>query len=194
VESVAVLAEAGFDVDSSVTPDVDWRPLDDGADYTGAPRHCYRLGDGVDPSTPVADGPVIEVPISTGFTRSPFAWRYRLRAGLARPPLHHLRLNGLLSALGVVREVRGNPETDTQADLVALARALIDAGYRHLLLVWHSPSLLPGLSPFIRSQTELHALRDRIAGFCDGLTRFAEVEAATVREIATSASTARQVP
>ncbi len=184
-ESVAALAETGFEVDSSVTPDVSWVDFDDGPDYGGAPRHCYRLAPGVDPAQASARGPITEVPISTGFTRRPFGWRHRLQRTLESGPLRGLPLARLSTATGLTRDVFGGPETETLADLLALSRALVAEGASHLMLVWHSPTLLPGCSPFTPDEAAVRAFHELIADYVEGLADFVEIEPATVSEIAT---------
>jgi hypothetical protein len=42
-ETVRALIDAGFRVDSSVTPWIDWTGFDDGPDFRGAPQGCYRV-------------------------------------------------------------------------------------------------------------------------------------------------------
>jgi hypothetical protein len=183
-ESVQALIDQGFLVDSSVTPFVSWREHANGGDFSEAPAGCYRI-DGHGPvHRPVPYGALCEVPLSCGFTRHPFAWRNAVYQRLASPRLRRLKLAGLAARTGLVRRVIGSPETNSVADLLALAQALVRAGVGMVHLFFHSPSLVPGLSPFVQSESDLRRLHDTLEQFVEGVRGFAEVEAATVDEAA----------
>jgi len=183
-ETVRALITCGFRVDSSVTPWIDWADFDDGPDFRGAPQSCYRLRADQDPRTPAADGPLLELPISSGFTRAPFAWRSRAHSALRRGALRRLPLAGLAARLGIVRRVILTPEGESLPALLALARRLLEQGERFLHLFWHSPSLVPGCSPFVTSAADRERLLATIAGFVNGVSRLARVVPMTVSEAA----------
>jgi len=183
-ESLGAIHDEGFEIDSSVTPGISWRDCDEGPEFCGAPRHCYRLAPDSDPCLPDASGPLCEVPISAGFTRAPFAWRERLRRRLHTSGLRKLHLESILERLDVARNVLGCPEASDLDDMVRMSRALVESGVPYLLLVWHSPSLQPGLSPFVQSDDDLRALRRKIERYVEAIGDFAEIEGATVSEIA----------
>lgn len=186
-ETAAALIRAGFDVDSSVTPFVNWEG-DDGANFVGAPVTCYRLGGGGDIRVPVPDGPLCEVPISCGFTTRPFGWWSRAFGFLTRPMLRPLKLAGIASTLGLARRVIGSPETSSVEDLLVLSRCLFDEGVTFLHLFLHSPSLLPGLSPFVSTLAERDRLYAMIESYVQGLAKMAPIRAVTVNEAARALS------
>ena len=183
-EGVRALLALGYRVDSSVTPFVDWTEFSNGADYSEAPFSSYRLDGESSIDQPVPGGSLFELPISCGFTRHPFGWRGRVFKRLRHPILRPLRLTGLGAKSGWLRRVVGSPETDELADLLRLARCLIeqDVGYVHLF--FHSPSLVPGYSPFVRTEADLAELRARLAGFVEGVSQFADLEPMTIGEAA----------
>jgi hypothetical protein len=183
-ETVKALLETGFEVDSSVTPFVSWAEYGGGSDFDGAPIDCYRLDGSGDPRIPVPAGALREVPLSCGFTRRPFsqvADRFRL---LTSPAWRRFRLHSLATRAGLVRRVIGSPETNSVGDLLALARCLIGEGARYLHLFWHSPSLVPGLSPFVRTHEERERFYQSLAELVEGLAQIAALEPATVSECA----------
>jgi hypothetical protein len=49
-----------------------------------------------------------------------------------------------------VRRVILSPEGESLDAMLQLAERLLEQGERFLHLFWHSPSLVPGLSPFVR--------------------------------------------
>lgn len=183
-EGVSALIDAGFTVDSSVTPHVSWRSHGEGADHRGVPAHCYRLDGRGSLDEPVESGPLVEVPLSSGFTRRPFGWRSRaqdvLDGGLAR----RLRISAVASRTGFVRRVLGCPETNDANDMLQLARWLVEDGVGFIHFFFHSPSLVPGLTPFVRSDDDLRALFDNVSRLVDGLARLGHVEPMTVSEAA----------
>jgi hypothetical protein len=183
-ETVPLLVEAGFRVDSSVVPFVSWAG-DAGADYVGAPVDAYWLEPGTrDLRHPGQPGGLRELPLSCGFTRRPFGWRSRLHASLRRGSLARLPLGGLMSRLGVARRVIVSPELETVDDMLTASRRLLEEGARALQIFWHSPSLVPGLSPFVQDAADRERLFANIAAYVEGVSRFADVVPATVSEAA----------
>jgi hypothetical protein len=76
---------------------------------------------------------------------------------------------GLLDRTGVLRKRVLSPETSSGAEMVALARAEVARGSRHLHATFHSTTLLPGATPFVRSQsdrTSFIAALDEFLEFC----------------------------
>jgi hypothetical protein len=183
-ETVRALLACGFRVDSSVTPWIDWAEFDDGPDFRGAPQGCYRLRADQDPRTPALDGALLELPISSGFTQRPFGWRSAVHAALRGPALRRLPLAGLAARLGIVRRVILTPEGESLAAMLALAARLLEQGERFLHLFWHSPSLVPGLSPFVRSAQDRERLLATIEGFVNAVARLARIVPMTVGEAA----------
>lgn len=185
-ESVTALVAAGYRVDSSVSPFIDLRPMDDGPSFVGAPIGPYFLAPDRDVTRPAARGALIEVPLSYGFSRGPFRFWDPARRTLEARPWRWLRLAGVASRAGIIRRLALTPENESVTDMLTLARRLLEHGARHLQLSWHTPTLLPGLSPFTNTAADVDRLYGAIAGFVDGLTRFTRVKFATVSEAATA--------
>jgi len=183
-DTTQALIEQGYLVDSSVTPWVSWVEMDDGADFVGAPLSIYALDGTTDPCLGVAGGPLVEVPLSCGYTRWPFERWSRVHGALTGSGLRRLRLAGVAARLGLLQKVMLSPEISSPADGLRLARLLAAHGVTHLHLTLHSPTLRPGLSPFARSRADVERLHDWIARFLDGLARTASVAFATVGEAA----------
>src|SRR5438128_572986 len=66
--AVSALLSCGYQVDSSVTPFVSWEATDDGPTFVGAPLAVYRTDPGRDVRVPEPFGPLVEVPITCGYT------------------------------------------------------------------------------------------------------------------------------
>ena len=77
-----------------------------------------------------------------------------------------------------------SPEIASADEMVLLSRRLLEHGVRHLQLFFHSPSLTPGLSPFVGTSQELEAFYATIARFLEGLDGIAPITFATMSEAA----------
>ncbi len=108
-ETVTALVASGFRVDSSVTPWIGWQEYDGGPDFRGAPQGCYRLGAGGDPRIPSEDGPLLELPLSSGFTRRPFGWRAKAYDALRAPALR--RFSARPVGFAAWHPAAGDPES-----------------------------------------------------------------------------------
>jgi hypothetical protein len=183
-ETTQVLIEQGYRVDSSVMPWVSLERPDDGPDFVGAPLAVYTLDGTTDPRVPVPGGPLVEVPMSCGFTRWPFERWGPLHGALTSRWMRPLRLAGIASRLHLLRRVMLSPELSSPSDMLRLAKHLVSHGMTHLDLTLHSPSLRPGLSPYARSRRDADRLLDWFDRFIASLTGVARVTFSTVSEAA----------
>jgi len=189
-DTVTALIRCGYRVDSSVTPFVSWEDYDDGPTFIGAPLDSYRLAGGADVRVPQPDGPLVELPMSIGYSRPPSTMWVGLHRALSTPALRPLHLRGIASRAGIVKRISLSPETDSVRDMLTLSRRLIDAGLRHLHLFFHSPSLRPGLSPFAPDGAGVERMYRSIATYIEALARVTTLRFVTVSEAATLLQTA----
>lgn len=180
--TVRPLVRCGYRVDSSVTPYINWEDTDAGSNYVGAPLDAYRIAPERDVRTPAPAGPLLEVPLSVGYTRAGFETRDALRRRFEGRPWSSLHLAGIAWRTGLVRRVVLSAEATGVADMLALSRRLLERGVRHLHLTWHSPSLRPGLSPFVVTARDRDRLYGTIQSYVEGIDRLATVRFATVSE------------
>jgi len=183
-ETVGALLACGYCVDSSVSPFVSLEGVDDGPTFVGAPMDVYRLAPGRDVRRPAPDGPMLEIPLSYGYSRGPFTLWDPVRRLLEAPPFSWLHLAGVATRLGVVRRISLSPELASVADMLTLSRLLLEHGVRHLHLSWQSPSLTPGLSPFAATAADVERLYASVEAYLEGLSRMTPVTFATVSEAA----------
>jgi hypothetical protein len=78
---------------------------------------------------------------------------------------NRLHLTGALSHLGLVERIRLSPEGMTIDEAKRLVRHMIANGHRSFVLTYHSPSLAPGNTPYVRDGEQL-------ARFLDWLDEF----------------------
>jgi hypothetical protein len=163
------LHDLGYEADFSVSPFVDWTRIG-GPDYTRASQRPYRF----DPAEPLVSregGVLVEVPTSVGFLRGPQRLSARVRGALARSPLARLKVVGLLDSVGLLAQRWISPETSTSREMIRLATSLTRRGLPVLDLTFHSSSLLPGATPFVRTEVDrkqfLVSIESFLA-FCSG--------------------------
>ena len=183
-EAVRALIRCGYVVDSSVTPYVSWEGFDDGPSFVGAPLMPYRLGDGGDVRIPQPNGALLEIPMSIGFSRTPFGVWHGVRRLLTLPVLRPLHLAGLAARVGLIKRIFLSPEMQDVPDMLTLSRHLIDQGLGYLHLFFHSGSLRPGLSPYSPDEAAVERLYGRIASYLEELARTASLTFVTVSEAA----------
>lgn len=138
--SAGLLEEAGFLVDSSVRSRFDYSPQD-GPDFQGLPLQPYWAGPGRS---------LIELPLSTGFVGM-------LRGGgeqLYRATRRRGPIAGALARSGMLSRVPLTPEGVPLHDAVRAIDALIEEGVRVLNFSFHSPTLQPGHTPYVRDEAD----------------------------------------
>jgi hypothetical protein len=161
--SFATLVELGYRVDCSVVPHHDFS-ADGGPDFRrqlDVPFFTDRARQ------------MLEVPLSSGFsgalsTAGGAVWRW-----LDSPAGRRLHLAGVASRLRLLERVRLSPEGFTAAEQIRLIDAMVARGHRLFSLTYHSPSLAPGHTPYVRDAGDLAAflarMRDVLAHFRDGV-------------------------
>ena len=140
-----VLAELGYRVDCSKLPYTDLR-ADGGPDFRGTPSEPHWLAEGL-----------LEVPLTIGFFGAAAAAGPRIEALFNSPRAERLRIPGMLARAGLVARSRLTPEGVSAEEQCRLLRALAARGQRVFTLTYHSPSLAPGNTPYVRSDAELAA-------------------------------------
>jgi hypothetical protein len=188
-DTVAALIACGYRVDSSVSPFVDLRPMDDGPTFVGAPIFPYRLAPDRDvrepaPSAATPLGLLVEIPLSYGFNRGPFRMWDLTRRLLESAPWRWLRLDAIASRTGLVRRLSLSPEFQSVDAMLTLSARLLEHGARHLHISWHTPSLKAGLSPFTPTAADVERLYASIERYLEGVARLTDFRFATVSEAA----------
>jgi hypothetical protein len=151
-----MLARHGFTVDASAVAYTDFS-ADGGPDFRPLDNQPFAL-----------DG-LLEVPCSVAYTRGPQHRAHALHGWLARRPQCHLRGVGILWHTRLLRKVTLSPELHNYRDLEKALSALAGAGAPALQITLHSPSVVPGHTPYVRSIED----RDRLLGVLRRLIVFA---------------------
>ncbi|MDB5412179.1 MAG: hypothetical protein JWR10_514 [Rubritepida sp.] len=87
--------------------------------------------------------------------------------------MQRLRVAGALSRLGLMERIRLSPEGMTLDEAKRLTRHMLADGQRVFVLTYHSPSLVPGNTPYVRTDEDLK----RFLGWLDEFYAFFAQEA-----------------
>lgn len=144
-DSATMLAELGFRCDTSVRSGFDYR-AGHGPDYRHAPLMPWWVGAG--------DERLLEVPVTTLFDGALGAWGRALYHRLARPGS---RWGAALARLGIVERIALTPEGIPIDRACRAIDVAIDQRVPILNFSFHSPSLQPGNTPYVRDAADLAA-------------------------------------
>lgn len=153
----ATLRALGYRIDMSAVPHTDFGG-DGGPDFRFRPDTPHWVGAGQD---------LLEIPLSRGFCGSLARLGPALYDRLAAPAW--ARLPGLFARLGLLERATLTPEGVDSAAHLRLLDAMRHQGHRVFTLNYHSPSLAPGHTPYVRSEDDLARFLAAIRGF---LTHF----------------------
>jgi len=138
-----ILAEFGIAIDTSVRARFDYS-ASGGPNYRQHPLQPYWAGDLLElPLTTVYWGPLRQL----GNTIYPALWRAP-------------QLRGALARAGLLERIPLTPEGVTVEEALRGVDVAIDQGLPLLVFSFHSPSLVPGYTPYVRAPHDLDALYD----------------------------------
>jgi hypothetical protein len=172
-----ILADLGYRVDCSFVPHTDFSS-DGGPDFRGRPDRPHWLPEGL-----------LEVPLSVGFLGALPALGERTAALFDSRAAARLRIPGALARSGLVARSRLSPEGTPPDEQCRLIAAMIARGHRTFSLTYHSPSLAPGHTPYVRDAADLDrflaAIEQVLGFFRDGIGgRFTTLSEIYRREVA----------
>jgi hypothetical protein len=173
----ALLAAQGYRLDTSMRARFDYR-ADGGPSFAGIGNHAFRAG----PS-----GRVVELPLTTAFTGA-------LRRGgpALYPRLASSRIaRGLLARTGLLSRVPLTPEGVPVQEALEAVRVALGEGTRVLNFAFHSPSLVPGHTPYVRDAADL----GRFYGWWDAMLQLLDrrgVAGTSVADLVSASSLASE--
>jgi hypothetical protein len=156
----ASLDRLGYQVDSSVTPYFSWTDLG-GPDFSKGLPFPYRFMPD-DILSEDLHGSLLELPPSIGFLQKDFDRCASTRRWIIERRLPRLHFLGLLNRLRMLNLRWLSPEVTNLKDMVLLIKRFLSKGYSFLNLMFHSNSLVPGISPFVRNEEDLRLFLNKI--------------------------------
>jgi hypothetical protein len=141
------LEQLGYRVDTSPSPGFDYS-AEGGPNFTAWPPGATRFEGYRD---------LICLPVTGSLFGGLARWGGGLHRRLQGRSARSLKLGAVLSRSGLLERVRLSPEGADLPALQRLTRTLMARGERIFTLYFHSPSLVPGHTEYVRSEAELEA-------------------------------------
>jgi len=153
-----ILSELGYKVDCSVLPLHDLR-RSGGPDFRFCPLKPYWCGPG---------NGLLEIPVTTGIAGALSGMTRGFHAGVFDPMFERLHVAGVLAHLGLLERIRLTPEGISLSEAKRLTKTLLrEHNQRIFVLSYHSPSLEPGHTPYVRTERDLEKLLSWIEGYIE---------------------------
>jgi hypothetical protein len=139
----AILAELGYQVDISPAVPIDFS-ADGGPDYSGFTSDPYWFGD-----------ELLGLPGTGGYVGRLRRGGTPLYRNVTSAWMRRTRLAGLVARLGLLERIRLSPEDYSETEMRRLTRTLHGDGSRAFVFSFHSPSVMPGGTPYVRDAAGL---------------------------------------
>ncbi|MDD2659550.1 MAG: polysaccharide deacetylase family protein [Methylococcales bacterium] len=156
-----ILESLGYEVDISAAASIDYS-ADGGPDYSDYTSDPFWFGQ---------SRHLLGLPGSGGYVG-------RLRAGgsplyrrLTRPWLRKARISGAVARLRLLERIRLSPEDYSEPEMRRLTHALLADGVRVFVFSFHSPSIMPGGTPYVRSDADLERFLEKCRRYFDFFMR-----------------------
>jgi phosphatidylinositol alpha-1,6-mannosyltransferase len=153
--TAALLEDEGFLVDTSLIPRTRYTEAG-GPDFSAFDYGPFWFG---------ARRRLLELPVTRALTGLMAGTMPGVYGVAEQKPLRSLRAAGLLARAGLLERITLSPEGSDLAAMLRLTRTLLRRGERIFTLSYHSPSLEPGNTPYVRTHRDLAVFLDRISGF-----------------------------
>jgi hypothetical protein len=183
------LIRLGYSVDSSISPSWDWS-RSGGPDYSRCSHEPFVYQ--IEGSSREPGGTLLEVPATIDFVQTRRAVANAVYWSLTRRGVLGERIAGVLNRLGVLNHICISPETHNAPQMIRLAKKLLGRGTRVINMFFHSPTLLPSCTPFVRSEADVDDFLGRIRGFLT-FAKSAGLRAVTMSELHADNIGARRV-
>jgi hypothetical protein len=143
------IVRLGYLVDTSVTPFVNWKHQH-GPDFSAWEPFLSRYplgGNGSGESGTM----LTEMPATIGFLQRDIRRAGRFDRFLRKSIVGRMGIIGLLDKVRLLNKVWLSPEVSTASEMIRLTSACREVGCRYVNMTFHSPSLVGGLTPFVRT-------------------------------------------
>jgi len=152
-----IMVEQGYEVDCSTAPGFDFRS-DGGPNFLDSCIDCFWCG---------PEEKILGIP-TTGALTGLWQWKASATHQFCttgwRKDLHLL---SILSRLNVHDQIRLSPEGYTWQEHRKLTRFLLTRGVRTFTFSFHSPSLAPGNTAYVRTESDLQTFLDTFRRYFD---------------------------
>jgi len=178
-----LLAGMGYRIDCSVRPY--FSSADSGGpDYRDAHASPFWLD---------ADQTVLELPVTVGVTGA-LARFPGLLGPAGAPLLRPLRLGAILARGRLLDRIQLTPEGTRLIEAQRLTRAMLAQGHNLFVVGYHSPSLQPGCTPYVRTAADLQRMLAWLEGYLEFFLGEIGGKMGTPDEIFEAAAQSRDMP
>lgn len=151
------LAALGYQVDASVVPYTSFAS-EDGPDFRAFSEHPYWFEAG--------QCSLLELPVTTGYAGWLRAVGPQLYDFARHPWARAARLGGMLARSRGLERIRLSPEVATLSEMQRLTRDLMSGGCEVYSMTYHSPSMVPGHTPYVRTGADLENFITTVRDYC----------------------------
>lgn len=155
-QSGRILEELGYRVDMSVVPYTSFA-ADGGPDFRRVDHRPYRCG---------PKRTLLEIPVSCGYVGSLAAIGQHVFPVISSPLGMSLHLPGGFARIAALERIRLTPEGHTLRELRRLTNSLYRSGCRIFSFTYHSPSVVPRNTPYVRDDMEREKFLQVISNYC----------------------------
>lgn len=155
-----ILRHFGYEADTSVVPL--WNFADQGGpDFRRFESRPYWFD---------RDRTLLELPLSAAVVGRAAGFRPSLTSHVFGRTGQMLHVPSVVSRLGLLERIKLTPEGIRIDEAKRLVRYMKDSGHKVFVLTYHSPSLEPGNTPYVRTQEDLAAFLRWLDEFFDFFT------------------------
>jgi hypothetical protein len=171
----AILEALGYETDTSVVPFTNFGG-DGGPNFSDFDAEPFWL----DPAEKV-----LELPLTVAWHGHLHGLGKTVQPSLMSPVGLQLHLPGLFARLGLLERIRLTPEGNSLDELKRLTDISLAAGRKLFVFSYHSPSLVPGNTPYVRDEAELRGFLRVIEQYCEYFCGICGGEGSTLDEVRT---------
>jgi hypothetical protein len=126
---------------------------------------------------------ILEFPTTIGFNRWPFEFWQKVYLQMGKDWLRLLKPIGIMNRTGLLRKIWLSPEISSAADMITLSKVMIRNNLKYLNLSFHSTTLLPGKSPFVKNDEDLEQFYLKIEKLLEYLIVATNLNSLTLSEV-----------
>ncbi len=155
--TAGILEQEDYEVDLSVCPYMNYAH-ESGPDYSASSPWPYWFG---------TTRRILELPLTVGYTGLLRQWGPTVHPFTASSLLTKLHVPGILARLQLLNKSWLSPEGYLTQEHCQVVRTLFQEGLRVFSFAFHSPSVAPGHTPYVQSDSDLEAFLNRCRHFFD---------------------------
>ena len=151
----AILEELGYQVDISPAVPINFS-ADGGPDYSSYTSDPYWFGE---------RRKLLGLPGTGGYVGWLRVGGTSLYRAATQPTLRRIGVAGACARLRAIERIRLSPEDYSEGEMRRLTLTLLGQGIRVFVFSFHSPSVMPGGTPYVRSESDLDRFFEKCRGY-----------------------------